>query len=893
MSAGDVKLKFGAEDVGLEKTLKAVQTELGQLQTKVKSGDLSMSELESTMKRIGQVESLEKRLKGMGGEAAQTAPKINELGDQARTMGKKAEDAGERGHLSLGKIGAAAGVAGAAFAAGMKVMELAAAATRAVIDSFGEALDLGGRLTDLKARTGETAGQLLLLERAFDNTGVGAEKVGTVINKLQNFMQDAANGGDKQTAAMAQLGITLQELQGKTPIEQMRIFAERIAAIEDPTQRVAVASDVFGTKLGGSLLPILTSFSGELRNAQDELGSMTKIMDQNSDVFDTIGDKFEIIKGKLTEFAAGVMSRALPALELFTTAFSKFDAAGFGQRLADAFIGGREAMNGFSKALEALKVGNLSLAFEIAFASVLLQTKQTANEIYKNFVASLKAVAGFIVEVLGPDSTIWSMISMQFEKLGLGVELSFKRSVKSIMEATGLFSTDTIKAIQESIDVTSDSISSLEYLMKASAGTIKTDFKNAASAFPEEFKRAYGEINPIFDVQQDIQKVSDLTAKLAEQPIFGEEAVKTTQELQTSLKEMQDESLSPLQQVFAAVGDTARNFSDAILNLGNNIRSVPDEKNIGIKMNGTDQAEAEIKRVSNALDGMPNQKTVELALDAGSFNNLAELKKELDFFPDSKQVKLVLEKTGLSLEELKEQINGIPEEKRAKIAIEATGIDDLGRARDILNAIEDKSIEAAAKAIGVDDIAELESRLNGVPDQKTAELAMKITGKDSIDEAAKALETFPGTKDAKLLIETSGLSSVTEVRKMLDGIPNEKQTKLAVEASGLQSVEDLKKAIDLIQDGTAKIDANTSSADAKVKELDNSIKKLGSEAVEVNLNASGSVEKIRSQLSQEIDLGLSSSKGTDILGQIKPVIEAIRDLVTKLEQKLPQSALGA
>jgi hypothetical protein len=844
------------------------------------------------MKRIGQVESLEKRLKGMGGEAAQTSPKINELGDQARTMGKKAEDAGERGHLSLGKIGAAAGVAGAAFAAGMKVMELAAAATRAVIDSFGEALDLGGRLTDLKARTGETAGQLLLLERAFDNTGVGAEKVGTVINKLQNFMQDAANGGDKQTAAMAQLGITLQELQGKTPIEQMRIFAERIAAIEDPTQRVAVASDVFGTKLGGSLLPILTSFSGELRNAQDELGSMTKIMDQNSDVFDTIGDKFEIIKGKLMEFAAGVMSRALPALELFTTAFSKFDAAGFGQRLADAFIGGREAMNGFSKALEALKVGNLSLAFEIAFASVLLQTKQTANEIYKNFVASLKAVGGFIVEVLGPDSTIWSMISMQFEKLGLGVELSFKRSVKSIMEATGLFSTDTIKAIQESIDVTSDSISSLEYLMKASAGTIKTDFKNAASAFPEEFKRAYGEINPIFDVQQDIQKVSDLTSKLAEQQIFGEEAVKTTQELRTSLKEMQDESLSPLQQVFAAVGGTAKNFSDAMLNLGNNIRSVPNEKNIGIKMNGADKAEAEIKRVSNALDGMPNQKTVELALDAGSFNNLAELKKELDFFPDSKQIKLVLEKTGLSLEELKEQINGIPEEKRAKIAIEATGIDDLGKARDILNAIEDKSIEAAAKAIGVDDIAELESRLNGVPDQKTAELAMKITGKDSIEEAAKALESFPGTKDARLLIETSGLSSVTEVRKMLDGIPNEKQTKLAVEASGLKSVEDLKKAIDLIQDGTAKIDANTSSADAKVKELDNSIKKLGSEAVEVNLNASGSVEKIRSQLSKEIDLGLSSSKGTDILNQIKPVIEAIRDLVTKLEKKLPQSALG-
>jgi hypothetical protein len=889
----DVKVKFGAEDVGLEKTLKSVQTELGQLQTKVKSGDMSMSELESTMKRIGQVESLEKRLKGMGGEAAQTSPKINELGDQARTMGKKAEDAGERGHLSLGKIGAAAGVAGAAFAAGMKVMELAAAATRAVIDSFGEALDLGGRLTDLKARTGETAGQLLLLERAFDNTGVGAEKVGTVINKLQNFMQDAANGGDKQTAAMAQLGITLQELQGKTPIEQMRIFAERIAAIEDPTQRVAVASDVFGTKLGGSLLPILTSFSGELRNAQDELGSMTKIMDQNSDVFDTIGDKFEIIKGKLMEFAAGVMSRALPALELFTTAFSKFDAAGFGQRLADAFIGGREAMNGFSKALEALKVGNLSLAFEIAFKSISIQLQNTANEIWKRLSASFSAAVDFIKIIMGPGSSIWQIVGLQFDSIGLKLELSIKKALASVADALGVLGIEISKDLEMSMLATSSAINKNAYLIGVAAGNIGEDLKKAGKQFPESFDRAYRETKPLFNVEKDVASLNVSLAVLAEQPIFGEEAVKTTQELQTSLKEMQDESLSPLQQVFAAVGGTAKNFSDAMLNLGNNIRAVPDEKNIGIKMNGADKAEAEIKRVSNALDGMPNQKTVELALDAGSFNNLAELKEELDFFPDSKQIKLVLEKTGLSLEELKEQINGLPEEKRAKIAIEATGIDDLAKARDILNAIEDKSIEAAAKAIGLEDITELESRLNGVPDQKTAELAMKITGKDSIEEAAKALESFPGTKDAKLLIETSGLSSVTEVRKMLDGIPNEKQTKLAVEASGLKSVEDLKKAIDLIQDGTAKIDANTSSADAKVKELDNSIKKLGSEAVEVNLNASGSVEKIRSQLSKEIDLGLSSSKGTDILNQIKPVIEAIRDLVTKLEQKLPQPALGA
>ena len=45
-------VKFGAEDIGLEKTLKRVQTELSDLKGKVESGDQSMSELEKTMKRM-------------------------------------------------------------------------------------------------------------------------------------------------------------------------------------------------------------------------------------------------------------------------------------------------------------------------------------------------------------------------------------------------------------------------------------------------------------------------------------------------------------------------------------------------------------------------------------------------------------------------------------------------------------------------------------------------------------------------------------------------------------------------------------------------------------------------------------------------------------------------
>jgi hypothetical protein len=234
----------------------------------------------------------------------------------------------------------ASAVAGAGVAAGMKVIDLAADATRTVVQNLSNALDLGGRLSDLSARTGETAGNLLILERAFDNTGIGADKVGTAVNKLQKFIVDAGSGAATQSGVLAQLGLSMSDLAGLTPTEQMSMFAQRISAIQDPTDRAATAMKVFG-KSGGELLPFLTNFSGELSNAQTELGSLPEIMDRNAGAFDAISDKLSVVRGKVLEFAAGLLESAVPALSKLVDAGSELDAAKFGQivgqKISEAF----------------------------------------------------------------------------------------------------------------------------------------------------------------------------------------------------------------------------------------------------------------------------------------------------------------------------------------------------------------------------------------------------------------------------------------------------------------------------------------------------------------------------------------------------------------------------
>jgi hypothetical protein len=255
---------------------------------------------------------------------------VTNLQRDLERLDAKSKSASKGFDLSFGKIGLAAGVAGAAVKAGMMAVEAATAAATQVVAGFGQAIDLGGELSDLSSRTGETAGNLVVLQRAFENSGVGADKVGQSLNKLQKFMADAAAGGADQTATINALGISLAELAGKAPTEQMQVLAQKIAGISDPAQRARASMEIFG-KSGGELLPLLNNFSGELDAARGQLGSLPDVMDRSASTFDEFGDAMGGLSSKAMEFAAGFLEAAIPALNSFTKSLSGIDAAAWGR----------------------------------------------------------------------------------------------------------------------------------------------------------------------------------------------------------------------------------------------------------------------------------------------------------------------------------------------------------------------------------------------------------------------------------------------------------------------------------------------------------------------------------------------------------------------------------
>ena len=399
---------------------------------------------------------------------------VTNLQKDLERLDSKGKDASKGFDMSFGKIGIAAGVAGVAVKAGMMAVEGAMASARAVLAGFSQAIDLGGQLTDLSSRTGETAGNLLVLQRAFENSGVGADAVGQSLNKLQKFMADAAAGGAEQTATLNALGISMTDLAGKTPTEQMQILASKIGSISDPAERARASMEIFG-KAGGQLLPLLNNFSGELDTARGQLGGLPDTMDRSARALDDLGDNLASAGTKTLEFAAGFIEKALPALNAFTSALSGVDAAGWGQkamdmtlRLADTLIGA------FKDPLKAIEAWSLSAErFYKTLGNGLVNAALTFTDfLVKSFETNLPgAIKAYITQGFIDSS------------------LTFSRH---LIEALMTFSTglSTIPGFENAANKLFDAMNSANDRIIAEQLNNLGKSKEAASAVVEEFEKA-------------------------------------------------------------------------------------------------------------------------------------------------------------------------------------------------------------------------------------------------------------------------------------------------------------------------------------------------------------------------------------------------------------------
>lgn len=115
---------------------------------------------------------------------------------------------------------------------------------------------MGDDLDKMSARTGVSAEALSALGYAARLSGTDLETVETGLRKMQKTVTDAATGSSEAADALGRLGLGVQDVVKLKPEEQFKLIGDRLSQVADPTQRAALALELFGRN-GTALLPML------------------------------------------------------------------------------------------------------------------------------------------------------------------------------------------------------------------------------------------------------------------------------------------------------------------------------------------------------------------------------------------------------------------------------------------------------------------------------------------------------------------------------------------------------------------------------------------------------------------------------------------------------------
>jgi hypothetical protein len=427
----------------------------------------------------------------MAGEAIRFNASLNTAGfdSGAKSLQNLAASASAGITRHFGKIAAAVVGIGAAFIG-----------VRAAVQAFNAAVAMGGQLNDLSARTGETAGNLAILQRAFENAGAGAESVGPTINRLQRAIVEAGEGGKEQAEAFGKLGLNLERLKDLTPTEQLQAVAGALQGVGNDSERGAIAMQLL-ERSGGELLPLLRAMGSELDVARKQLGSTPQVMDRVSASFDTIGDNFAAIGEKGKEFAAGLLEQIAPALVDVTTRLANIDAAGFGAKLseyaeatvrwvAETFRLG-EALSQIDLAIKAITSGDFGDGLSLMFMAARNTALNAINEIVAAASAAVEAVGGAVSKMFSSDGALMHLLKTSFTIAGNYFKQGLLSGLADAMEAMGPAFADKADTLRYQAETAARSIEMLTTGIGAQIDLVGEQAKEAVAGIPTAFRETY------------------------------------------------------------------------------------------------------------------------------------------------------------------------------------------------------------------------------------------------------------------------------------------------------------------------------------------------------------------------------------------------------------------
>ena len=202
------------------------------------------------------------------------------------------------------------------------MIALGGAAAGAVLQ-FGR---LGDEVQKMSIRTGFSTESLSELRFAMEQAGTSIQGFEVGVRRMSGFIEDAKDGLATSTDAMDKLGVSVDDLKGKSPEEAFFTLANAMAGIEDELTKAALAQDIFG-RSGTQLLPLLAEGADGIEKLRQEARDLGIVMDQETaNKAAKMQDAINSAKQSMNGLAITVGSALAPAITLLAEAFSVLPA---------------------------------------------------------------------------------------------------------------------------------------------------------------------------------------------------------------------------------------------------------------------------------------------------------------------------------------------------------------------------------------------------------------------------------------------------------------------------------------------------------------------------------------------------------------------------------------
>ena len=273
----------------------------------------------------------------------------------------------------------------------------ASAAIGALVVKF---VDAGSEIDDNAQKLGISTDAYQYWSLVLQRAGTDASQLSMAIRNMTTFTQELSTGNADALLTLQKLGIGYEDFMAMNTEEQLYAIVEALQGMENQTDKVTIAQEIFGTRVYQELLPLLNMEQGSLEDLREEFEGLGLIMSEDTiksiaavgDKLDNLGNLFKITGLSIAADFLPEINNILDAFTALVTGSSDVETAM--HTIADSLVSVlTKVLNAAPDILDA--AGNLLINIIVGLTNAISNT--TFVKDLTNFVISFLAK---IVEII-------------------------------------------------------------------------------------------------------------------------------------------------------------------------------------------------------------------------------------------------------------------------------------------------------------------------------------------------------------------------------------------------------------------------------------------------------------------------------------------------------------